>query len=128
MLLGFGAFFATQFEAHGGPRDPIVSERFSKELADMPGKEAVVLTVEYPPGGADPVHHHDAHGFIYVLEGEIAMAVKGGQTVTLRPGDTFYEGPNDVHTIGRNASSTRPAKFLVVLVKNTGKDAFLPIK
>jgi quercetin dioxygenase-like cupin family protein len=87
-----------------------------------------VLTVVYPPGSADPVHRHDAHGFIYVLEGSIVMQVRGGKEVTLRPGQTFYEGPSDVHTVGRNASSTNSAKFLVFLLKNKGADVVLPAK
>ena len=127
LLLAIGATFSTGSDAHGGAAGPVVSQRFTKALADIPGKEALVLTVEYPPGGADPVHRHDAHGIIYVLEGEILMGVKGGQTVTLRPGDTFYESPDDIHTVGRNASDTKSAKFLVVLVKNTGRDAFIPV-
>jgi quercetin dioxygenase-like cupin family protein len=128
LLLAAGALFAQQAQAQHGPRDPIVHPRLTKELADIPGKEVLVLTVEFPPGGADPVHRHDAHGFIYVLEGEIVMGVKGGKPVTLRPGDTFYEGPDDIHTIGRNASKTKRARFLVVLVKNAGADAVLPLK
>jgi quercetin dioxygenase-like cupin family protein len=128
LLLATGALFAQQAGAQSGPRDPIVHPRLSKELADIPGKEVLVLTVEFPPGGADPVHRHDAHGFIYVLEGEIVMGVKGGKPVRLRPGDTFYEGPDDIHTIGRNASKTKRARFVVVLVKNTGVDAVLPVK
>jgi quercetin dioxygenase-like cupin family protein len=98
----------------------------SKELADIAGKEALMITVEYPPGGADPVHRHDAHAFLYVLEGSIVMGVAGGAEVTLKPGQTFYEAPGDVHTVGRNASDTEPAKFLVLLVKNIGVDAVLP--
>ena len=105
---------------------PDVAALFSKELADVPGKEALMLEVEYPPGGADPVHRHNAHAFVYVLEGSIVMQVKGSAEVTLTPGQTFYEGPNDVHTIGRNASTTQPAKFLVLLVKNTGVEPVLP--
>jgi quercetin dioxygenase-like cupin family protein len=105
---------------------PHVTELMTKALADYPGKEAVLITVEYPPGGGDPVHRHDAHGFIYVLEGSIVMAVRGGESVTLKPGQTFYEGPNDVHTIGRNASKTEPAKFLVVLLKSKDKPIFTP--
>jgi quercetin dioxygenase-like cupin family protein len=106
--------------------DPIVTALMLKELADIAGKEVLMITVEFPPGGADPVHRHDAHGFIYVLEGSIVMQVRGGKEVTLTPGQTFYEGPADVHTVGRNASSTRPAKFLVLLLKNKGADAVLP--
>jgi quercetin dioxygenase-like cupin family protein len=74
-----------------------------KELADIPGKEMLMITVDYPPGSVDSVHRHDAHAFIYVLQGSIVMQVRGGKEVTLVPGQTFYEGPNDVHTIGRNA-------------------------
>ena len=96
------------------------------ELSDIDGKEVLVITVEFPPGGADPVHRHDAHGFIYVLEGSIVMRVKGGKEVTLTPGQTYYEGPDDVHTVGRNASNTQPAKFLVLLLKNTGAEPVLP--
>jgi len=106
--------------------DPIVTALMLKELADMAGKEVLMITVEFPPGGADPVHGHDAHGFIYVLEGSIVMQVRGGEEVTLTPGQTFYEGPDDVHTVGRNASSTRPARFLVFLLKNRGVAPVLP--
>ena len=94
----------------------------------MSGKEALMITVDYPPGGADPVHRHDAHAFVYVLEGSIVMQVRGGKEVTLTPGQTFYEGPNDVHIVGRNASNTKPAKFLVVLLKNKGVEPVLPAK
>jgi quercetin dioxygenase-like cupin family protein len=107
---------------------PTVVPLFSKELADMPGKEALMITVEYPPGGADPVHRHDAHGFVYVLEGSVIMQVAGGAEVTLTPGQTFYEGPADVHTVGRNASATKPAKFLVLLIKNTGVAPVSPVR
>ena len=104
----------------------IVNQVMAKELADYPGKEAVVLTVVYPPGSVDPVHRHDAHAFVYVLEGSIVMGVRGGKTVTLTQGQTFYEGPSDVHTIGRNASRTKPAKFLVVLLKDRNKPVAIP--
>jgi quercetin dioxygenase-like cupin family protein len=100
---------------------PVVETVMVKELPDYPGKEVLMLTVEYPPGGADPVHRHDAHGFIYVLEGSIVMGVKGGPEVTLMPGQSFHEGPKDLHTVGRNASQDKPAKFLVVLLKDIGK-------
>jgi quercetin dioxygenase-like cupin family protein len=98
----------------------------SKAVAEMPGKEVSVLTVEYAPGGSDPIHRHNAHGFIYVLEGTIVMQVKGGKEVTLSPGETFYEGPDDVHIVGRNASSTKPAQFLVVLLKKQGAPILVP--
>ena len=100
----------------------------SKELKDIPGKEVLMITVEYPPGGADPIHRHNAYGFIYVLEGTVIMQVEGGKSVTLTAGETFYEGPKDVHVIGRNASSTKPAKFLVFLLKEAGAPALIPVK
>ena len=99
---------------------PTVAPLMTKELKDLPGKEALMLTVEFAPGGADPIHRHNAHGLIYVLEGSVVMQVKGGKPVTLTAGQTFYEGPDDVHLVGRNASSTRPAKLLAVLLKNQG--------
>jgi quercetin dioxygenase-like cupin family protein len=113
--------------AHGAD-DTIVSTLMTKELEDIAGKEAQMLVVEYPPGGADAAHRHDAHAFIYVLEGSIVMQVSGGEEVTLTLGQTFYEGPDDIHSVGRNASRTQPAKFLVVFVKGKGTDAVLPVK
>jgi quercetin dioxygenase-like cupin family protein len=109
-------------------QQPDVVSLMSKDLTDFPGKEVLMFTVEYPPGGADPVHRHDAHGFIYVLEGAVVMQVRGGQEVTLGPGQTFYEGPDDIHVVGRNASSTRPAKFLVMLIKKKGAPVLVPVK
>jgi quercetin dioxygenase-like cupin family protein len=109
-------------------QEPDVMTVMSRDLTDIPGKEVLMITVEYPPGGSDPVHRHDAHGFIYVLEGSVVMQVKGGKEVTLTPGQSFYEGPEDVHVVGRNASSTRPAKFLVVLVKDKGAAILVPVK
>ncbi|NGZ11418.1 MAG: cupin domain-containing protein [Nitrospira sp. LK70] len=95
-----------------------VTPLFSKDLADMPGKEGVMITVTLPPDASDPVHRHNAHTFVYVLEGSIVMQVEGGKQVILTPGQTFYEGPNDVHTVGRNASKTVPAKFVVFFLKD----------
>jgi quercetin dioxygenase-like cupin family protein len=99
-----------------------------KDLADVPGKEMLMLTVEYPPRAVEHIHRHDAYAFVYVLEGTIVEQVRGGEEVTLTPGQTFYEGPNDVHAIGRNASTTKPAKFVVVMVKKKGVDAVLPVE
>ncbi|MDN4574049.1 cupin [Pandoraea cepalis] len=100
----------------------------STPLPEYPGKEAQMIVVEYPPGAVDPVHRHDAQAFVYVLEGSIVMGVKGGKTVTLKAGDTFHEGPNDIHTVGRNASTTRPAKFVVFLIKKQGAPILTPVK
>ena len=103
-----------------------VTPLMSKDLPENPGREALMITVEYPPGSSDPIHRHNAHAIVYVLEGSIVMQVKGGKQVTLTPGQTFYEGPDDVHVVGRNASSTRPAKFLVVLIKAKGAPVLVP--
>jgi quercetin dioxygenase-like cupin family protein len=105
-----------------------VTQLMSKDLQDCPGKESVMLTVEYPPGSSDPIHRHNAHAFVYVLEGSIVMQVRGGKEVTLTPGQTFYEGPDDVHVVGRNASQTKPAKFVVFFVKNKGAPILVPAK
>ena len=105
---------------------PIVAPVMQKDLTDLPGREMLMLSVEYPPGTVEHIHRHDAYAFVYVLEGSIVEGVRGGKEVTLMPGQTFYEGPDDVHTVGRNASATKPAKFIVVLVKKKGVDAVLP--
>jgi quercetin dioxygenase-like cupin family protein len=108
------------------PREAKVTPLFSKDLTDFPGKEGLMITVEYPPGASDPIHRHNAHAFVYVLEGSIVMQVRGGKEVTLTPGQTFYEGPSDVHVVGRNASQTKPAKFVVFLVKDKGAPVLVP--
>jgi uncharacterized protein YbjT (DUF2867 family)/quercetin dioxygenase-like cupin family protein len=110
------------------PLEAKVTELFSKDLPECPGKEGLMITVEYPPGSVDPIHRHPGHGFIYVLEGSIVMQVRGGKEVTLTPGQTFYEGPEDVHVVGRNASQTKPAKFVVFWVKDKGAPVFIPTK
>jgi len=98
----------------------------SKDLPEFPGKEVLMITVEYPPGSVDPIHRHNAHAFVYLLEGSIIMQVKGGKEVTLTPGQTFYEGPDDVHVVGKNASSTKPAKFVVFFIKDKGAPVLVP--
>ena len=109
-------------------QDAKVTPLMSKDLANFPGKEGVMITVVYPPGSSDPIHRHNAHAFVYVLEGSIVMQVRGGKEVTLTPGQTFYEGPDDVHVVGRNASSTKPAKFLVFLIKDKGAPVLVPVE
>ena len=99
-----------------------------KQLADLPGKEALMITVSYEPGGSDDIHRHDAHVFVYVLEGSIVMQVKDQPAVTLKAGQTFYEAPDDVHVVGRNASMSKPAKFLVLLIKKINTPSVLPVK
>jgi quercetin dioxygenase-like cupin family protein len=109
-------------------QEPKVTSLMSKDLPESPGKEALLITVEHAPGGSNPVHRHNAHAMVYVLEGSVVMQVKGGKEVTLTPGQTFYEGPNDIHIVDRNASSTQPAKFLVVIIKDKGAPALVPVK
>ena len=105
-----------------------VTSLMSKDLKDFPGKEGLMITVEYPPGATDPIHRHNAHAFVYVLEGSIVMQLKGGKEVTLTPGQTFYEGPDDVHIVGRSAEETKPAKFVVFLIKDKGAPVLVPVK
>ena len=110
-------------------QQPKVTSLMSKDLMENPGREVLMITVEYAPGGSDPIHRHNAHAIVYVLEGSIVMQVKGGKQVTLTPpGQTFYEGPDDVHVIGRNASRTKPAKFLVFLIKDKGAPVLVPVE
>jgi len=109
-------------------QEAIVKSLMSKDLKDFPGKELLMITVEHAPGGSNPAHRHNAHAMLYVLEGSVVMQVKGGKEVTLTPGQTFYEGPDDVHVVDRNASGTNPAKFLVVLIKDKGAPAVVPVE
>ena len=105
---------------------PIVKQLMLKDVPDVPGKELLMLAVEYPPGAVEHSHRHDAQALVYGIEGSIVMGVRGAREVTLVPGQTFYEGPTDVHTVGRNSSATKPAKFVVVLLKKKGVDPVLP--
>jgi len=105
-----------------------VTSLMSKDLPENPGKEMLMIIVEHAPGGSNPSHRHNAHAMVYVLEGSVVMQMKGAKQVTLTPGQTFYEGPADIHVIDRNASTTKPAKFLVVLIKNKGAPALVPVK
>jgi len=109
-------------------QEPKVTPVMMKSLADIPGKQLVVLTVEYAPGGADAPHRHNADAVVYVLEGSVIEQVKGGKPDTLTAGQTFYERPSDIHIVGRNASQTEPAKLLAILVKKTGAPAVVPVK
>ena len=107
-------------------QEPKVTSPMSKDLTENPGREILVIAVEHAPGGSNSIHRHNAHAIVYVLEGSVVMQVKGGQQVTLTPGQTFYEGPDDVHVVDRNASGTQPAKFLVLLIKDKGAPAVVP--
>jgi quercetin dioxygenase-like cupin family protein len=107
-------------------QEPKVTPLMSKDLPESPGREALMIVVEHAPGGSSAIHRHNAHSFVYVLEGSVVMQLKGGQPVTLTPGQSFYEGPGDVHVVDRNASSTQPAKFLALLIKDKGAPAVVP--
>lgn len=123
-------FFSSLCFAKQGPAEQnnsLVTPLFSHDLGGFPGKEGLMLTVDYPPGGSDPIHRHNANVFVYVLEGSIVMQVKGKDAVVLQKGQTFYESPKDIHLVGKNASNTKPAKFLVFFVKDKGIDAVLPV-
>jgi quercetin dioxygenase-like cupin family protein len=109
-------------------QEPKITQLMSKNLINIPGKEVLMITVEYAPGGSDPIHRHNASAFVYVLEGSVVMQLKGGKQITLAPGETFYEGPDDVHVVGRNASKTKPAKFLVFLIKDPGTPVLVPVQ
>jgi quercetin dioxygenase-like cupin family protein len=109
-------------------QDAKVRSLLSEDLVGVPGRELTMITVEYPPGAVDPVHTHNAQAMVFVLEGSIVMQVKGGAAVTLGPGQTFYEGPDDVHLVGRNASNTKRARFVVFFVKDKGAPILTPVK
>jgi quercetin dioxygenase-like cupin family protein len=108
--------------------EAVVTPLVTKDLPEFKGKEGVMILVEYPPGASDPIHRHNAHAFVYVLEGSIVMQLRNAAQVTLSSGQTYYEGPNDVHIVGRNASNTQPARFVVFLVKNKGAPILEPVK
>jgi quercetin dioxygenase-like cupin family protein len=108
-------------------QEPVVSPLMTKQLTNIPGKEVLMVTVDYAPGVTEKVHRHNANAFVYVLEGSIVMQVKGQKEVTLTPGQTFYEGPDDIHLVGRNASNTRPARFVVFLLKDKGAPVAVPV-
>ena len=127
--LYFGACLAALLMLTAVPAEAAdVKDLFAIDLADYPGKEGRVIEVSYPPGAQDMVHRHDAHAFVYVLEGQIVMQLKGQPAVTLKAGQTFYEGPTDVHLVGRNASNTEPARFVVVLLKGREAPVLTPVK
>ena len=99
-----------------------------KTLSGIAGKESMMLTIEYAPGASSSKHRHNAHTFVYVLEGSIVMQVEGEQAVTVAAGQTFYESPRDIHAVSKNASATERAKFLVFLVKDEGKPILVPVE
>jgi quercetin dioxygenase-like cupin family protein len=109
-------------------QEPKVTSLMSKDVTESPGREALIITVEHAPGGSSAIHRHNAHAFVYVLEGSVVMQLKGGQEVTLTPGQTFYEGPDDIHVVDRNASGNDPAKFIVFLIKDKGAPALVPVQ
>ena len=125
------SFLLLQIVTFGGgvnAQDGEVSPILTQALTDLPGKEVLMLTVSYPPGGTTPVHRHNAHVFVYVTEGSVEMQVKDGPPVTLTVGQTFYESPSEIHLVSRNASNSQPAKFVVFMVKSAGAPPVIPVK
>jgi len=120
--------FASLLGVSASAQEAKVTSLLSRELKEFPGKEGLLILVESPPGGSDPIHRHNAEAFVYVLEGSVVMQVKGGKQVTLTTGQTFHESPADVHVVSRNASTTQPAKFVVFLVKDKGAPVLVPVK
>ena len=108
--------------------EAVVTPLFAKDLPELQGREGVMILVEYPPGASDPIHRHNAHAFVYVLEGSVVMQLRDAREITLSPGQTYYEGPHDVHVVGRNASDARPARFVVFLVKDRGAPILEPAR
>lgn len=128
LFVSIALFTTTLALAHDGEHHvPDLKMIMAQDMSDMPGKETIMLTVNYKPGEVEPAHRHDAHCFVYVLEGQIVMGVKGGKEQTLSAGQSFYEGPEDIHTVGRNASKTKPAKFLVLMLKDKNKAPVIPL-
>ena len=105
-----------------------ITPLITKDLAVLPGEQVLMYTVDFPPGFSSPIHRHNAQVSVYVLEGSVVMQVRGQKEVTLGPGQSFYEDPSDIHTVSRNASSTKPAKFLVFLINKKGAPLVIPAK
>jgi quercetin dioxygenase-like cupin family protein len=112
--------FTLAGDTQPSPPSAAVVPLLDKDLVGIPGKELLMLTVEYLPGGASLPHRHDAQVCVYVLQGELTMQVAGSPPVRLRQGQTFYESPSDIHVVSANASKTAPAKILVFIVKDKG--------
>lgn len=132
-MVRFGAIAAALLlvlcaEKNASAQQPRIATLLSKDLYGVPNREITMLTVTFAPGEVDAIHRHNAQVVVYVLEGSVVMQIKGGPERTLSPGQTFYEGPNDVHTVGRNASTKREAKFLVFFVKKKGDPILVPVK
>jgi quercetin dioxygenase-like cupin family protein len=122
-LAAFASVLMSAAASRAVASDAIVAELMARDLIGLPGKEVTMETVEYAPGGKSAPHRHHAQVFVYVLEGSLRMQVQGSPIETLGPGGTFYESPDDIHTVSENASQTKPAKFLVVMVKDKAAGA-----
>lgn len=125
----FGSVMAVYAQTEAkGPSDTVIAPLMKKTLSGIAGKEGLMLTIEYAPGASSSKHRHNAHTFVYVLEGSIVMQVEGEQAVTVAAGQTFYESPRDIHAVSKNASATERAKFLVFMVKDEGKPILVPVE
>jgi len=127
IVVVFGSILAAAQSHAQTPPTSIRQVLMTKEMADLPGKEALVYQVTYPPGTSNLPHRHDAHVFLHLLEGQLQVQVKGGELVDLKPGSTYYENPADIHVVSRNPSSTTPARALIFMVHDKGKALSTPI-
>ena len=112
--------------AHGDDSSVKVTTLMRQPLPDHPGRDGVLLSVDFAPGHADAAHRHPGHALVYVLEGSVEMQMEGGELRTLKPGDTFYEIPRHTHSVGRNVSTTEPARLLVFLMADRNAPLVLP--
>lgn len=126
-LLSTGTLFAQQPVTPPTAQETI-TPLITKDLAGVPDEQTLMYTVDFPPGFSSPIHRHNAQVSVYVLEGSVVMQVRGQKEVTLRPGQSFYEDPNDIHVVSRNASTTKPAKFLVFLINKKGAPLVIQAK
>ena len=124
----FTAFFVGIAMSPASVLSVEVAMLFKQELADMAGKAGQLLTVEFAPGEVSAPHRHNAHTFVYVLEGSVVMQVQGGEAKTLTAGQTFYEAPDDIHSVANNASDTEPAKILVFFIKESDAPISIPVE
>jgi quercetin dioxygenase-like cupin family protein len=119
-VLLFGLMMSANADEDKAPRT-VVQDLRTEVIAEFPGHELNMITVEYPPGGGSKPHRHNAYVLVFVLEGALELKLRGTPLVTVRAGESFVEHPEDVHEISRNASQTERAKFLVVALKPTGQ-------
>jgi quercetin dioxygenase-like cupin family protein len=106
-----------------------VTTLMKEVLAEFPGHEVIVITLDIPPGAVSPPHRHPGHHvFGYVLEGSYRIKLDQGPETVLSKGQTFHEAPGQLHAVSGNASQTEPAKVLAFMVAESGKPITVPEK